>query len=141
MVRDRRRAAPGAHRGAHHDLFHRHLAPPPAWAYGRRVREVLLDRDDELATLTRRLGLARAGAGRVIVVDGPAGIGKSSLLTAIARAAKADGTVVLAARGGPLEQDAAWGIARRLFEPLRREPGWGGLTVGAAALAERALDA
>ena len=59
---------------------------------GRRVgsmRDALLDRDAELAALARRLAVARAGAGRVIVVEGPAGIGKSSLLAAVAGGAEA----------------------------------------------------
>jgi predicted ATPase len=104
------------------------------------VTHTLLDRDAEFAMLAGELAAARGGAGRVVVVEGPAGIGKSSLLAAAARAAKAEGMVVLAARGGPLEQDAAWGIARRLFGPLRRDPEWSRVAVGAAALAERALD-
>jgi DNA-binding CsgD family transcriptional regulator len=39
-----------------------------------------------------------------------------------------------------LEQDAAWGVARQLFEPLRASEMWSDLTVGAAGLAIRALD-
>jgi AAA ATPase-like protein len=100
---------------------------------------VLLDRDGELAELTRRLALARAGAGRVIVIEGAAGIGKSTLLATAGRAARADGATVLRALCSPLEQHAAWGMARQLFEPLRTRPEWEELTVGAAGLAERAL--
>jgi len=100
----------------------------------------LLDREAELRALTWQVAAVRASAGRVIVVDGPAGIGKSSVLSAAARAAAADGVTVLRARGGPLERDAAWGVARQLFEPLRSSEVWGELAVGAAALAVRALD-
>jgi DNA-binding CsgD family transcriptional regulator len=99
---------------------------------------VLLDRDAELAALGRRVAGARV-SGRVIVVEGPAGIGKSTLLTAAGRIARSDGTTVLHARCSPLEQHAAWGTARQLFEPLRNQSGWDELTVGAAGLAERAL--
>jgi DNA-binding CsgD family transcriptional regulator len=99
----------------------------------------LLDRDRELTELGRRLAEARAGRGRVIVVEGPAGIGKSTLLAATGRMARMDGATVLSARCSPLEQHAAWGMARQLFEPLRRRPEWPELTVGAAGLAERAL--
>ena len=99
----------------------------------------LLDRDVELAELDRRLAEARAGSGRVIVVEGPAGIGKSSLLTAVGRTAQTDGATALRARCSPLEQHAAWGMARQLFEPLRARPDWDELTVGAAGLAERVL--
>ena len=94
---------------------------------------MLLDRDSDLAAIGRQLAQVRAGAGRVTVVEGPAGIGKSSLLAAVARFAEADGMTVLRARGGPLEQDAAWGVARQLF-------GRGDEALGAAALARRALD-
>jgi DNA-binding NarL/FixJ family response regulator len=94
---------------------------------------MLLDRDSDLAAIGRQLAAVRAGSGRVTVVEGPAGIGKSSLLAAVARFAQADGMTVLRARGGPLEQDAAWGVARQLF-------GRGDDALGAAALARRALD-
>ena len=100
---------------------------------------VLLDRDAELGELARRIATARSGSGRVIVVEGPAGIGKSTLLGAAGRAARVDGAMLLWARCSPLEQHAAWGMARQLFEPLRTRPEWDELTVGAAGLAERAL--
>jgi DNA-binding CsgD family transcriptional regulator len=101
--------------------------------------DALLDRDPELTQLGRRLAAVRAGAGRVIVVEGPAGIGKSTLLAAAGRIARDNGATFLHARCSPLEQHAAWGVARQLFEPLRATPGWADLTVGAAGLAERAL--
>jgi DNA-binding CsgD family transcriptional regulator len=104
------------------------------------VRGRLLDRDAELRALTRQVAAVRAGAGRVMAVDGPAGIGKTSLLAAAADGAEAGGFAVLRARGGPLEQDAAWGVARQLFEPLRARDSWDELAVGAAELAMRALD-
>jgi DNA-binding NarL/FixJ family response regulator len=104
------------------------------------VQTLLLDRDAELAALGAEIAAARSGDGRVMIVEGPAGIGKSSLLAAAAHVARADGAVVLRARGGPLEQDAAWGIARELFEPLRETPSWDELTVGAAAQARRVVD-
>ena len=111
---------------------------PPT--YDRHVVPAMLQRDAELAALDRRLARLRAGAGEVIVVEGPAGIGKSSLLAAVARGAAARGVRVLRAWGSPLERDAGWGIARQLFAPLRGGPEWADLTVGAAALAGRALD-
>ncbi|MEU4239821.1 AAA family ATPase [Actinoplanes sp. NPDC026619] len=102
---------------------------------------VLLQRDAEMAVLDHRLGSLRAGTGRLILVEGPAGIGKSSLITAASRAAAATGVRVLRAWGGPLEHDAGWGIARQLFAPLRDSAEWNELAVGAAALARHALDA
>jgi DNA-binding CsgD family transcriptional regulator len=53
-----------------------------------------------------------------VLVEGPAGIGKSRLLAA-ARALADDSAVrVLAARGGELERDFPFGIVRQLFESL-----------------------
>jgi DNA-binding CsgD family transcriptional regulator len=104
------------------------------------VNAPLLDRHAELDVLERRLTAIGSGAGRVVVVEGPAGIGKSSLLGAVARSAAAHGVAVVRAHGGPFEQDASWGIARQLFDPLRFQQGWGELTAGAAALSRRALD-
>lgn len=90
--------------------------------------------------LVHRLGQVRSGTGAVIVVEGPAGIGKSSLLAAAGTGAAAAGLRVLPAWGGPLERDAGWGIARQLFAPLRESGEWDTLAVGAAAPARRALD-
>jgi len=131
-------ARPGAHRGADHDVSPQRTGGTRG--YGGWVRTELLDRDAELRALTRQVAAVRDGAGRVVVVDGPAGIGKSSLLAVVARDAEADGVAVLRARGGPLEQDAPWGVARQLFEPLRARQVWGELAVGAAGLATRVLD-
>src|SRR5262252_4145542 len=131
------RAGSGAHRGADHDVSRQGTGGPTG--YGGWVRTELLDRDAELRALTRQVAAVRGGAGRVVVVDGPAGIGKSSLLAVVARGAEADGVVVLRARGGPLEQDAPWGVARQLLEPLRSRQVWGELAVGAAGLAKRVL--
>lgn len=101
----------------------------------------LLDRDGELTELGLRLAETRAGRGRVSVIEGPAGIGKSTLLATAGRIAREAGTTVLSARCSPLERYAAWGMARQLFEPLRTRPEWAELTIGAAGLAERALAA
>ncbi|GAA4609155.1 LuxR family transcriptional regulator [Actinoplanes octamycinicus] len=90
--------------------------------------------------LDHRLAQVRSGTGAVIVVEGPAGIGKSSLLAAAGTDASAAGLRVLSAWGGPLDRDAGWGIARQLFAPLRQSPEWDTLAVGAAAPARRALD-
>ena len=102
--------------------------------------DALVQRELELAALSRQVeGLCR-GTGQVVVIEGPAGIGKSSLLGVAARSAAGSGIRVLRAWGSPLEQDAGWGIARQLLAPIRRAPEWDELAVGAAALAIGALD-
>jgi DNA-binding CsgD family transcriptional regulator len=108
------------------------------------VVQALLERDAEVAALAARLDGARTGGGALVVVEGPAGIGKTSLLAAAARAARERDMTVLHARGAPLEQTFSFGIARQLLEPVRatcRPPEWAELTAGAAALAARALEA
>ena len=77
----------------------------------------LLERSDELARIESALSEARSGRGTLVVVEGPAGIGKTSLLAA-ARAAAAESRMrVLRSRGTELERDFAFGVVRQLFEP------------------------
>ena len=54
----------------------------------------------------------------LVLIEGPAGIGKTVLLRAARRRAEDAGFRVLAARGGELERELGLGIARQLFEPL-----------------------
>ena len=77
----------------------------------------LIERSEELARIESALGEARTGHGTFLVIEGPAGIGKSALLGA-ARTVAADGGMrVLRARGTELERDSAFGVVRQLFEP------------------------
>jgi DNA-binding NarL/FixJ family response regulator len=103
----------------------------------------LLEREAELALLASLLGEARAGHGRVAVVEGTAGIGKTRLLAAARAAASEHDMRVLAARGGRLESDVPFGIVRQLFElPLRRSDAGEreSLLAGAGALARPILE-
>src|SRR5262249_32080329 len=84
----------------------------------------LLEREGELARIDGRLAAARAGRGGVLVITGPAGIGKTALLTeAGERAGQAGvrgrgGRGGGAGRGGEREGGFSFGVARQLFEPL-----------------------
>ncbi len=71
----------------------------------------LLERELELAAI--RPVVRRGGA---LVVEGHAGIGKTSLLDAAGFAARRERRLVLRARGSELESDFAFGIACQLFE-------------------------
>jgi DNA-binding CsgD family transcriptional regulator len=77
----------------------------------------LLERSEELARIESALAEARSGRGRFVVVEGPAGIGKTALLAATRAAAADGGMCVLRSRGTELERDFAFGVVRQLFEP------------------------
>ena len=76
----------------------------------------LLEREAELAALEAMLDAARVGDGRLVVVEGSAGIGKTRLLAEARALAQAAEFEVLSARGGELEGEFAFGIVRQLFE-------------------------
>jgi tetratricopeptide (TPR) repeat protein len=101
----------------------------------------LVERELELEAVERLLAGARARSGGAIVFEGPAGIGKSSLLAATRTAAAAD-LRVLSARGGELERELPFGIVRQLLEPVvvaSDEVKRDAFLAGAAALAAPVL--
>src|SRR5215216_5827021 len=77
----------------------------------------LLERGKELARIESALADARSGRGTFVVIEGPAGIGKTALLAAARTAAADSGMRVLRSRGTELERDFAFGVVRQLFEP------------------------
>jgi DNA-binding CsgD family transcriptional regulator len=98
----------------------------------------LLEREADLAALDRALSDADAGDGHVLLVQGPPGIGKSSLLGELRRRARARGLTVLTARGGEVEQGVGFGIVRQLLGAVAsgRAASHQELFAGAAHLAE-----
>ena len=104
-----------------------------------RTEPRLLEREGVLGELDAALSRVCSGSGGVVLIQGPAGIGKTRLLDESRRRARVLGFDVLAARGGPLERGYGFGIVRQLLETRlaraspdnRRE-----LLAGAAALAE-----
>lgn len=79
--------------------------------------EVPLERVRELATLEETIAVAVGGAGRVVLLEGAGGIGKTLLLSHAILRAQASGMTVLRARGGELERQFPFGVALQLFEP------------------------
>jgi DNA-binding CsgD family transcriptional regulator len=98
----------------------------------------LLERGRELDELDAQIERAAAGEGRLVVVEGPAGIGKSRLLAEARQ--RAEPTMrVLSARGSELEGEYAFGVVRQLFEgelaePERRQALLAGAAAPAAAV-------
>jgi DNA-binding CsgD family transcriptional regulator/tetratricopeptide (TPR) repeat protein len=82
---------------------------------GRRQTD-LYDRQEELWLVETCLDEAAQGSGGALLVQGPPGIGKTSLLRAARRLAKDGGLECVAARAGELEVEFPFGVASQLFE-------------------------
>jgi DNA-binding NarL/FixJ family response regulator len=90
----------------------------------------LLERDLELGTASDWLDRVQAGRGGRLLVEGPAGIGKSVVLEALAERAKAIGMVCLVTQGSEVASHVAFGAARSALgagwpetrAPLEAEP-------------------
>ena len=82
-----------------------------------RTTRRLVARDRELAWLGSLIAGVSSGSGAAVVVEGPAGIGKTALLAAAAQIAAALNLRVLRALGGWLEHEHAFGVVRELFGP------------------------
>jgi DNA-binding CsgD family transcriptional regulator/tetratricopeptide (TPR) repeat protein len=98
------------------------------------ARTNLLERGAELAAVENLID----GRGRLLAVEGPPGIGKTSLIMEARTLAQEAGMQVLAARGSELEGTFAFGVVRQLFEPFLVQLPNGDraeLLEGAAALA------
>jgi DNA-binding CsgD family transcriptional regulator len=110
-----------------------HAMVTRAFSDGAGRAPLLLDRAadlDELSAAIREV--AEGGDGLLLVVEGQAGIGKTVLLTELARRARDAQLRVLSARGGELERGYGFGVVRQLFDPV--------LLGAAAAERDRLLD-
>lgn len=121
--------------------------PPLETRYAPEARGAsgipLLEREAELAALRAMVEHARTGNGRLVAVEGPAGIGKSRLVAEVRDHAASQGLRVLVARGSELEHDFSYGVIRQLIEPvlaLAPQPEREELLSGAAALAAPLFD-
>ena len=101
----------------------------------------LRERERELGALREGLDRACAGAGTLLLVEGPPGVGKTELVREARAAALRAGVTPLEARGSELEQPFAFGIVRQLLEPMIGEaPGRADLFAGAAGPAARLFE-
>ncbi len=97
----------------------------------------LLDRERELTAIAATVEATRK-AGGVLLIEGPAGIGKSALLDALTTAARPSATVATA-RGADLDRGFAFGVMLALLGPpveaARADGRADDLFAGAAGLA------
>ncbi|HYO39199.1 MAG TPA: BTAD domain-containing putative transcriptional regulator [Nocardioidaceae bacterium] len=82
----------------------------------------LIDRAREISVLRQKMDELADGRAGCVLVEGPAGIGKSQLLLATARLATSAQVRVLSARGSQLERSFGFGAVRQLFEPWTSGP-------------------
>ena len=98
----------------------------------------LIERAVEIEVLNGAVRCLAAGDGGVVVVDAPAGLGKTALLEHTAVTAADAGCLVRRAAPGPLERHFPFGVVRALLEAPLREASDGDraqLLDGAAARA------
>jgi DNA-binding CsgD family transcriptional regulator len=111
---------------------------------GQPAGDQLWQREAELARIEAAIDAVGEGASRILVIEGPAGIGKTRLLLSANRAAAVAGVRGLSARASELEQDYPFGIARQWLEPVltgATPDHRAALVTGAAALADPVLSA
>ncbi|MFF4259276.1 BTAD domain-containing putative transcriptional regulator [Streptomyces sp. NPDC001663] len=80
--------------------------------------DMLVDRALQIAELHDSLRSALDGRPHVVLIEGPAGIGKSRLLSEMSEAAAGQGVRTLTARGSQREKDYGYGAVRQLFERM-----------------------
>ena len=103
----------------------------------------LLERERELEALESAVAAAARGAGHLVVVAGPPGMGKTRLVADAGAAARRSGALALEGRGAELEREFAFGVTRQLLEPAilaLESDDRAQLFAGAAALAARLFD-
>ena len=92
----------------------------------------LIEREGELTMLDAAVRDAADGSGRLVVIGGPAGIGKSGLLAGLRE--QAGELRVLSARAGELEREFGFGVVRQLFEGVADAQALAGAAAPAAAV-------
>src|SRR5215467_318693 len=80
----------------------------------------VLERERELEQIGAAMADAIRGAGGVLLLEGPAGIGKTTLANAAVHEGRSRGMRVLRAAGRELERDFPYGVARQLVDRVLR---------------------
>jgi DNA-binding CsgD family transcriptional regulator len=86
------------------------------------VLPALVGRDRELTILRQQFDAALAGHGRLVLISGEAGIGKTALAETICREAQGAGALLLTGRCFDEIEAPAYGVWRYLFDRYARTP-------------------
>src|SRR5688572_30779948 len=97
-------------------MTHSAMAESALRATGGEGSGLLLERERELEAFESALDQLGEGVGSLLLVEGPAGIGKTRLLAAVRETARDRELWIGGARGGELEREMPFGVARQLFE-------------------------
>lgn len=89
--------------------------PIECWSMGP-TNSALLERETETGIIGEQLDRAVSGNGSLLVVEGPAGIGKTTLLRKAMEMGRERGMKVVYGRGGVLEQQIEYGVVRQMLE-------------------------
>jgi DNA-binding CsgD family transcriptional regulator len=102
---------------------------------------MLIERGEEVAQLRALVDATLSGTGAIAVIEGAAGIGKTSVLEVTRELATEAGCDVRFAHAGWLERDLGWNVVRQLFSDVVRASAAQRkrLLAGANALAAPAL--
>ena len=114
-----------------------------SWPPSMSSASQILERDSELDRIADALDSAAAGNGRVLVIEGQAGIGKTRLVREARDLAHARGFARLQAVGDEAETAMSWGVVRQMVErSVSRYRGEvrEAILAGPAGAALRALD-
>ncbi|KRF01520.1 hypothetical protein ASG88_08665 [Nocardioides sp. Soil777] len=81
-----------------------------------RTPDGLVDREREMAVVRAMIDDLKGGGSGCLLIEGPAGIGKTRLLDEVRRLSTAAGVPVRSARSSALEQGFDFGVVRQLFD-------------------------
>lgn len=84
------------------------------------VDQAHLERETEIGTLAAALDAADASAGGLVLIEAPAGMGKTALLSTVRSLARDRGGMRTYARATELETAYGFGVVRQLLEPALR---------------------
>ena len=78
---------------------------------------MLLERDQELTRIEEAVVATSRGGHGLLLIEGPAGIGKTALLACACERAREHGLLTLGGRGSEVEATFPFGVVRQLFAP------------------------